>query len=79
MKDYTEASPHLGITPRHLRRLVSERRIAFVKIGSRTLFRERDLDAFIDANVVEPVDANPLLAAVRPLRPTVRAARVRHE
>ena len=46
--DSEAAARYLAITTRHLRRLVTERRIGFVKIGSRVRFRPHDLDVFIE-------------------------------
>ncbi len=51
--DYETASTRLGTTPRHLRRLVTERRIPFVKVGRFVRFDPADLDAYIAANRTE--------------------------
>lgn len=48
-----EAAVYLNVTPRFMRRLVSERRIAFHKVGALLRFRVEDLDAFFDAGRVE--------------------------
>jgi excisionase family DNA binding protein len=48
-----EAAERLNITPRHVRRLVFERRIAYVKLGRHVRIAARDLDAFIRAGRVE--------------------------
>ena len=39
----------LGTTPRHVRRLVFERRIPFFKVGRHVRIATSDLDAFIAA------------------------------
>lgn len=50
--DQEAAAARLGISTRMLRRLYTERRIAFVKVGRHVRFRPQDLDAFVDANRV---------------------------
>ena len=53
----SEAANYLGFTERHLRRLVSERRITYVKDVKLLRFDVRDLDAWIDSHrrpVAEP-------------------------
>ena len=47
-----EAAAYLGCTPDTLRIWTSKRRVPFVKIGRLTRFRKRDLDEYIQANVV---------------------------
>ena len=44
------AARMLGTTVRHLRRLRSENRIPYTKVGSKLRFRRADLVGFIDAN-----------------------------
>ena len=44
------AAQMLGTTVRHLRRLRSEDRIPYTKVGSKLRFRRADLVGFIDAN-----------------------------
>lgn len=44
-----EVADHLSVTTRHVRRLVSERRIPFVKWGHLLRFDPRDMDAWIEA------------------------------
>ena len=45
----------LGTTERFPRRLVAERRIAFVKVGRHVRIPEGALKDFIDANTVQPI------------------------
>ncbi|MDT0571170.1 excisionase family DNA-binding protein [Streptomyces bottropensis] len=45
----------LGTSERFPRRLIAERRIAFVKVGRHVRIPERELSAFIDANTVLPI------------------------
>ena len=48
-----EAAERLGTSLRFVRRLVFERRIAYVKLGRHVRITARDLDAFIRARRVE--------------------------
>jgi len=47
--DVPSTAAYLGISERHVRRLVAERRIDFIKIGSRVRFCPDDLDGFLAA------------------------------
>lgn len=49
-----EVAERLGTTERFPRRLIAERRIAFVKVGRHVRIAESVLDAYIAANTVEP-------------------------
>jgi excisionase family DNA binding protein len=46
------AATYLDDTVRHLRRLVDERRIPFVKVGGKIRFRIADLDTWLDESTV---------------------------
>jgi excisionase family DNA binding protein len=59
-----EAAERLGTSTRFVRRLIFERRIAFVKVGRHVRIATTDLDAYIRAGRVE-VGAIPLLARRR--------------
>jgi excisionase family DNA binding protein len=48
-----QAAEQLGTTVRFVRRLVFERRIAYVKLGRHVRIATRDLDAFVRARRVE--------------------------
>jgi excisionase family DNA binding protein len=48
-----QAAERLGTTPRFVRRLVFERRIAYVKLGRHVRIAGRDLEAFIAAGRVK--------------------------
>ncbi|MGW2136892.1 excisionase family DNA-binding protein [Streptomyces sp. NPDC001773] len=50
-----QAAERLGTTARFPRRLIAERRIAFVKIGSHVRIAESALAAYIDGNTVQPI------------------------
>ncbi|MGP4084415.1 helix-turn-helix domain-containing protein [Streptomyces sp. KR55] len=45
----------LGTTERFPRRLIAERRIVFVKVGRHVRIPESALNAFVDANTVQPI------------------------
>ncbi|RSS09988.1 helix-turn-helix domain-containing protein [Streptomyces sp. WAC08401] len=45
----------LSTTERFPRRLIAERRIAFVKVGRHVRIPESAVNAFIDANTVQPI------------------------
>jgi excisionase family DNA binding protein len=48
-----QAAERLGTSVRFVRRLVFERRIAYVKVGRHVRITARDLDAFITAGRVD--------------------------
>ena len=48
-----EAADRLGTSLRFVRRLISERRIPFIKVGRHVRIATSDLDAFIAAGRVE--------------------------
>jgi len=50
-----EAAERLNTSERFPRRLIEERRIAFVRIGRHVRIPERELEAFIRSGLVEPV------------------------
>lgn len=50
-----DAAVYLSVPVRFVRRLVFERRIRFYKVGKYVRFEKADLDAFLDAEAVEPV------------------------
>jgi len=54
MMTVDEAADRLGTSPRFIRRLVAERRIAFIKLGRHVRLSSTDIDAFIRAGRVEP-------------------------
>jgi excisionase family DNA binding protein len=49
-----EAAKCLGISPNTLNCWVSQRRIAYTKIGRRTMFKPSELNSFINAGEVMP-------------------------
>jgi excisionase family DNA binding protein len=60
-----EAAVYLNVNERYMRRLVSERRIPYFKVGRLLRFSPVDLDAFIEACRVEVPLVHPLLRAGR--------------
>jgi excisionase family DNA binding protein len=50
-----EAAARLNTTPRFIRRLIAERRIAFIKLGRHVRIPMDELEDFIGAGRVEPV------------------------
>lgn len=51
-----EAAERLGTTERFPRRLIAERRIAFVKLGTHVHISETALDDFIAASTIEAAE-----------------------
>jgi excisionase family DNA binding protein len=50
-----EVAERLGTTERFPRRLIDERRIAFVRLGRKVRIPESAVDAFIAEGLVEPI------------------------
>jgi excisionase family DNA binding protein len=48
-----EAAGRLGTSTRFVRRLIFERRIAFVKVGRHVRITPKDLDAFVAAGRID--------------------------
>jgi excisionase family DNA binding protein len=53
--DLDGIAEHLGVTPRHVRRLVAERRIPFVKWGHLLRFDPVEIAAWLDTHRISPV------------------------
>jgi excisionase family DNA binding protein len=51
-----EAADYMNTTVRFVRRLISERRIPFHRLGRHVRLKRTDVDAFIDAGRVEAFD-----------------------
>jgi excisionase family DNA binding protein len=49
-----QAAEHLNTTERHVRRLIDERRIEFIRIGRKIRISSETLNAFIDRGRVPP-------------------------
>jgi excisionase family DNA binding protein len=53
----SQAADRLGMSERYVRRLISERRIAFHRLGRSVRLAESDVSAFANAGRVEPLTA----------------------
>lgn len=51
-----EAADYLNTSVRFIRRIIAERRIAFHKIGRHVRLTEADLDSFVAAGRVAPIE-----------------------
>lgn len=60
-----QAATHMNTTVRFIRRLIAERRIAFVKLGRHVRIAKSDIDAFVAAGRVEPLTAEDVWAGLR--------------
>ena len=60
--DIPTAAAHLGTSPRHIRRLVAERRIPYLKLGHHVRFDPKELEAWLDDHRVQ------IIRGVHPLR-----------
>jgi excisionase family DNA binding protein len=69
-----EAAERLGASTRFVRRLVAERRIAYVKVGRHVRLDPTDVEAFIAASRVE---VRPSSVAALPHRRSGRASSAR--
>jgi excisionase family DNA binding protein len=54
-----QAAERLNTTQRFVRRLIAERRIAFVRLGRHVRIAEEDLEAFVTEGRVEPTQPMP--------------------
>ncbi len=54
MLNIDQVAERLGTSPRFIRRLIAERRIAFTKVGRHIRFNAADVESFIQAGRVEP-------------------------
>ena len=55
-----DAAERMSTSVRFVRRLIAERRIAFVKLGRHVRIAESDIAAFIEAGRVDPLSAPDL-------------------
>jgi len=60
-----EAAERMHMSERYVRRLVSERRIAFHRLGRAVRLAPDDVDAFIAAGRVEPMDESEVWRSMR--------------
>jgi excisionase family DNA binding protein len=52
-----EAADYMNTTVRFVRRLIAERRVTFYKVGRLVRLKRSDLEAFVLAGKVDPVNA----------------------
>ena len=55
--DVPGAASYLTISERGVRRLISDRKIAYTKLGNLVRFQQNDLDAFVDAGRKQAISA----------------------
>jgi excisionase family DNA binding protein len=60
-----QAAEYMNTTVRFVRRLIAERRIAFVKLGRHVRISTSDIDAFVTAGRVEPLTAEDVWSGLR--------------
>ena len=66
--DVPGVAAHLGVSERHIRRLIAERRIPYVRWGHHIRFEPDEIARWLEAARVEPlVDQRGLLKPLRPL------------
>ena len=54
--DIEQVAQHLGVNVRHMRRLVADRRIPYVKWGHLIRFDPDELRPWLDARTVRPIE-----------------------
>jgi excisionase family DNA binding protein len=52
-----QAAERLATKPRFIRRLIAERRIPYIKLGSHVRIDVTDIDAFIVAGRINPISS----------------------
>jgi excisionase family DNA binding protein len=60
-----EAAEVMGMSARHVRRLVAERQIAFHKLGRSVRIARADIAAYIEASRVVPITASDVCRGMR--------------
>ncbi len=60
-----EAAQRIKMSPRYVRRLVAERRIAFHKVGRSVRIKVCDLVAHVESGRVEPITASDVWRGMR--------------
>jgi excisionase family DNA binding protein len=60
LHDVDSAADYLCCGRRLIYRLVAERKIKFTKAGRSLRFWQSDLDAYLDARTIEPINQPPL-------------------
>jgi excisionase family DNA binding protein len=57
--DVRQAATYLGVTERYVRRLISEHRIDYFKIGNHVRISPQVLDAYLEASTVAAISDRP--------------------
>ncbi|WP_298321677.1 helix-turn-helix domain-containing protein [Haloactinopolyspora sp.] len=65
MLTVAQAAAAMGMSPRYVRRLIAERRIAFHRLGRSVRIARADVRAFIDDGRVEPMTASEVWRYLR--------------
>ncbi len=60
-----QAAERMSTSVRFVRRLIAERRIAFVKLGRHVRIAESDITAFIESGRVPPMDTSAIWRKTR--------------
>lgn len=60
-----ETAIYLNVSVRFVRRLVTERRIAFHHVGRHVRFALTDLDAWLATGRIEPLNADTIVCELR--------------
>jgi excisionase family DNA binding protein len=60
-----EAAEVMGMSARHVRRLVAERQIGFHKLGRSVRISRADIAAYVEAGRVEPITASDVWREMR--------------
>ena len=55
-----EAAPLIGVSESTLYTLVSQKKITHLRIGGKILFRQQDIDEFLESCVVEKDEPQPV-------------------
>jgi excisionase family DNA binding protein len=70
--DIDEVADRLGVSTRYVRRLVAERRIAYLKIGRLLRFDVDVVDAWLEACAVNAYEGSAQSPIAQPTKPAVQ-------
>ena len=71
--DIDEVASRLGVSTRYVRRLVAERRIAYLKVGRLVRFNNEVVDAWLESCAVKPFEggfSSPTARQTKPAQPS---------
>ena len=63
--DIDTVAGHLGVSVRHIRRLIDERRISFVKVGRHVRFDVEAIAEWVDAHRTDVLDRGAISGSAR--------------